>query len=190
VKSTTSMILHFYSTNVGLLKYLNGTGKAGGPLVTTSNATFQSDKCLFEKDNNATVKAMAKTQSTFENTCFTIFEKMINTVPETVTISSVIGPSKWITMHSNLDFTATNALAYSGAIGTYGKTAAPKIASYQYGTVSGAKSGTKTSQAGGRYLDISVETLTNNGHSSAKSTRKWQWHSQVSIFRQYHLLRF
>ena len=68
-----------------------------------------------------------------------------------VTLSSPIGPRKWITMHNNLDFTATNAIAYSGAIGTYGKTAAPYTASYRYGTVGGGNTGPKTSQAGGGY---------------------------------------
>ena len=171
-----------------LQEYLNGTGKAGGPLVTTTNITFQSDLRLFNNtDGNKTVKAMAVSQKTFENTCFPIFQKMIDTVPKTgecfqtsflpsldclrrelrclghvlerlyfschfsarfqrssandslhqVTLSSPIGPSKWITMHSNLDFTATNAIAYSGQIGTYGKGTPPATASYEYGTTGG-----------------------------------------------------
>lgn len=121
-------------------------------MVTTTNTTFQSDARIFKSDGNATIKAMATSQTSFENTCFKIFEKMINTVPSTVTLSDVIGPRKWITMQSNLDLTSTGAVTYSGVIGTYSKTASPSIASYVYGTEGGGNTGPKTSQVGGGCL--------------------------------------
>ena len=37
-------------------QYLSGTGNRGGPLVTTTNKTVQSDLRLFESDQNATIK--------------------------------------------------------------------------------------------------------------------------------------
>lgn len=95
--------------NVGLVNYLAGTKKAGGPLVTTSNKNYTSDLRIFTSDSppNSTVKAMASSQTAFENTCFTIFEKMINTVPNGVVLSnSVTPPSNWITMEASLDLTA------------------------------------------------------------------------------------
>jgi hypothetical protein len=119
--------------------------------VTTSNTTFQPDKRLFESDSNATVKAMATSQTSLENTCFTIFEKMINTVPKSVTLSDVIGPRKWITMFSFLDLTPRGVVTYSGTIGTYSKTAVPKKASYQYGYSSSGNTGLKSSQTGGEH---------------------------------------
>jgi hypothetical protein len=137
---------------VGVQEYLNGTGRRGGPLVTTQNVTFRSDARIFASDGNATIRALAASQQSFENGCFTVFEKMINTVPKGVTLSGVIGPSKWITMNSNLDLLLNGAVTYSGTIGTYSKTAAPQTAAYEYGTVGGGNTGPKTSQAGGGCL--------------------------------------
>lgn len=135
--------------NLGVQRYLSGTGKAGGPLVTTSNAAFRSDLGIFSSDGNATIRAMAASQTAFENACFPIFEKMINTVPKNVNLSDIIGPRQWITMESHLDLTSAGVPTYSGTIGTYGKTAAPSTASYTYGTIGGGNTGPKTSQPGG-----------------------------------------
>ena len=37
-------------------QYLEGTGQRGGPLVTTSNVTVQSDLRLYLSDHNETMK--------------------------------------------------------------------------------------------------------------------------------------
>ena len=142
---------------MGVSRYLSGIGKAGGPLVTTSNVNFTSDKNIFESDGNKTIKAMAGSQAAFEAACFPIFEKMIDTVPSTVTLSGVIGPRQWITMWAFLDLnTSTGAVSYFGRIGTYSKAAVPKVASYQYGTIGGGNTGPKTSQPGGKCLALDI----------------------------------
>jgi hypothetical protein len=153
--------------NVGVSNYINNKLKAGGPLVTTSNKNFTSDFNIFNSDKNATVAAMAKSQQAFENACFPVFEKMINTVPKGINLSAPIGPRHWITMESHLDLTSIGAVTYSGKIGTYSKTAVPKNASYSYGTTSGGTIA-KTSQGGGGYpIRISNLGYTKSRHSSA-----------------------
>jgi hypothetical protein len=143
--------------NVGVNEYLNGSGQAGGPLVTTANKTFQSDLRIFTSDHNLTIKAMASPQA-FEDTCFTIFEKMINTVPSGTVLSDPIGPRPWITMESHLDLSPTGAVQYSGTIATHSWNGFPPTASYYYGTVGGGNTGPKTSEAGGKY-QISILVL-------------------------------
>ena len=93
---------------------------------------------------------MAASQAAFENTCFPIFEKMINTVPNGVTLSPPIGPPSWITMDANLDLTAAGVPTYQGTIGTFGHTPAPTNASYTYGTIGGGNTGPKLSQGGSK----------------------------------------
>jgi hypothetical protein len=139
----------FVFDNTGVSEYLNGSGRAGGPLVTTANVTFRSDLRIFSSDNNATIKAMASSQKTFESACFPIFEKMINTVPKGVQLSDVIGPRQWITMESHLDLASNGAVNYSGTIGTYSKAAVPTTASYFYGKSGGGNTGQKVSHTGG-----------------------------------------
>jgi hypothetical protein len=142
---------------MGVSRYLSGIGKTGGPLVTTSNVNFASDKDIFESDSNKTIKAMACSQAAFEVACFPIFEKMIDTVPSTVTFSGVIRPRQWITMRTFLDLnTSTEAVSYFGRIGTYSKTAVPKVASYQDGTIGNGNTGPKTSQPGGKCLALDI----------------------------------
>jgi len=140
----------FVFDNIGVKNYLAGKLKAGGPLVTTTDALARSDLGIFTSDDNATVRAMATSQTTFENACFPIFEKMINTVPATnPPLSDPIGPRTFITMDSRLDLTSTGVLTYSGFFGTYGKTAAPSTVTYEYGTVGGGNTGPKHSDPGG-----------------------------------------
>jgi hypothetical protein len=157
IKNSMSGVDYFDDTpfkfdNAGVSAYLSGVGKAGGPLVSTGNKAFQSDKNIFESDGNTTIKAMATSQKSFENACFPIFEKMINTVPKTVTLSDPIGPSPWLTMWAFLDLTSTGVVTYSGTIATYGKTAAPKTSTYSYSVNHGGNIGPKTSQPGGGCL--------------------------------------
>jgi hypothetical protein len=120
----------------GVVNYLAGTNKAGGPLVTTTNTAARSDLNIFTQDNNATIKAMAATASAFQKTCIKIFEKMINTVPKNTQLSGPIGPRKFITMFGYVDLIGT-AVRYFGKVGTYGSTAAPTTASYVFGVSSG-----------------------------------------------------
>lgn len=141
--------------HIGLQHYIAGTNKSGGPLVTTSNTSFQSDLHIFESDGNTTVRDMSTSLEAFEAACFPVFEKMINTVPTGTILSDVIGPRQWITMESHLDLDSTGAVVYSGVIGHYtgkGGAPSPATASYQYGTTGGGNTGPKTSQSGGGFL--------------------------------------
>ncbi|KAF4637778.1 hypothetical protein G7Y89_g297 [Cudoniella acicularis] len=135
--------------NVGVNEYLNGTGLQGGPLVIGPNAT-NSDLRIFSSDGNLTIKAMSSPQS-FENTCFTIFEKMINTVPAAVTLSDPIGPRPWILRESHLDLNSAGLVTFSGTITGHSASPLPVNASYFYGTVGGGNTGPKLSQGGVPY---------------------------------------
>jgi hypothetical protein len=94
-------------------EYLNGTGKAGGPLVVGFNETTNSDLRLFSSDGNATVQAMTTAQA-FQDTCYTLFEKMVNTVPSSVTLSDVIDPRTWTMQESHLDLSSAGEVFFMG----------------------------------------------------------------------------
>ncbi|KUJ21869.1 heme peroxidase [Mollisia scopiformis] len=76
----------------GMNEYLTGTGSGGGPLVTTSNVSARSDFRLFSSDNNVTITNLAQNTGRI---CSGLFEKMLNTVPSTVTLSDPITPMPW-----------------------------------------------------------------------------------------------
>lgn len=99
--------------------------------------------------------------TSFEDTCFTIFEKIINTVPSTVTLSDVIGPRPWILRESHLDLLSSGGVTYSGAITTHSNAVIPATAAYQYGTVGGGNTGPKSSNAGG------IDNSTSNSKTAA-----------------------
>jgi hypothetical protein len=61
--------------NVGVSRFLSGSGKASGPLVTTTNGYFSPDKTIYESDGDATIKAMAGSQAAFEAACFLVLER-------------------------------------------------------------------------------------------------------------------
>jgi hypothetical protein len=129
-------------------EYLDGSGQAGGPLVTTNNLDFRSDFRIFNSDGNKTIKAM-NTPQTFEDVCFKIFERMINTVPKNVTLSkNVVGPRLWITIESHLDLSQTGSVLYSGTIATHSRNGSPEKASYTYGTSAGKKIGPNLTNVG------------------------------------------
>ncbi|KAK7223112.1 hypothetical protein V2G26_011115 [Clonostachys chloroleuca] len=68
-------------------EYLNNKGI--NPLVFGKNETTNSDKRVFAADGNATMHKLADA-ATFKSTCAEVFEKMINVVPSTVTLSEPI----------------------------------------------------------------------------------------------------
>ena len=73
--------------------YLSGTGAKGGPLVTTTNTTVQSDLRLYESDNNATMERLGQSNDYFISQCSDVFQRMIETVPYTVTFTNEIDPT-------------------------------------------------------------------------------------------------
>ncbi|KAF7323916.1 Peroxidase [Mycena kentingensis (nom. inval.)] len=67
-------------------EYLDGSTR--DPLVV-NNASAASDLRVFSADGNATIKGMA-TPEAFFSQCTTIFDKMLNTVPSSVTLTDYI----------------------------------------------------------------------------------------------------
>jgi hypothetical protein len=85
---------------------------------------------------------------TFEDICYNIFDKMLNTVPAAVTLSEPFLPRKWLLRQAHVDLTPTGALTYSGTIIGNGFDPLPATASYTYGTPSG-NTAVRSTQPGG-----------------------------------------
>jgi len=84
-------------------EYVDWTGQRGGPLVTTSNVTTQSDLRLYESDGNATMRSLyAQGNTGFLSTCVDLFERAINTVPSNVQLGNKITPMQ--VKHINVTF--------------------------------------------------------------------------------------
>ncbi|ESK85612.1 wsc domain containing protein [Moniliophthora roreri MCA 2997] len=77
-----------YDNNV-VTEFLNNN--TTNPLVVAANVALNSDKRIFEADGNVTMRSLAD-PSTFRSACASILERMINTVPSTVTLTDVIQP--------------------------------------------------------------------------------------------------
>ncbi|KAF9260896.1 hypothetical protein L218DRAFT_556015 [Marasmius fiardii PR-910] len=76
-------------TNGVVTEYIDGTTE--NPLVNGANATMHSDLRVFSSDRNATMQSLSSPE-VFNNTCRDLFERMINTVPSSVTLSDPIEP--------------------------------------------------------------------------------------------------
>ncbi|KAJ3970788.1 heme peroxidase [Lentinula raphanica] len=83
---------HFDSTLDVVNEYLEGTGKRGGPLVTTDNVTVRSDLRLYESDNNATMRGLSNSTEYFVSRCISLMARMLDTVPSSTVLSDVISP--------------------------------------------------------------------------------------------------
>lgn len=88
---------------------------AGGPLVTASNSSDRSDYRLYISDNNVTMNALV-TETAFDQKCYGLFERMLNTVPASVTLSDVIVPMVWKAIDLLLDLSSDGILTLSGEI--------------------------------------------------------------------------
>lgn len=77
-----------FDNNV-VTEYLEGD--TSNPLVSGKNDTFNSDKRIFAVDGNKTMQALAD-PTYFQERCQILMERMINTVPSTVTLSEPIRP--------------------------------------------------------------------------------------------------
>lgn len=131
-----------------MTEYLTNTGRKGGPLVVGANVLARSDFRIFNSDRNVTMQALAPA-ATFRSTCFTIFEKMLNTVPSGVVLSDPIVPREWILRLGHLELDNTNTVRYAGVITTHSKTVvAPAQAAWFFGTNGGGNTGTQQSDAG------------------------------------------
>ncbi|KAF7357087.1 Peroxidase [Mycena sanguinolenta] len=70
-------------------EYLDGTTE--NVLVVGSNITTRSDFRIFSSDGNATMQSLASPE-TFNKVCADLIERMVNTVPSTVTLTDIIEP--------------------------------------------------------------------------------------------------
>jgi hypothetical protein len=124
-------------------EYLDGTGQLGGPLVTAPNVTDRSDYRIYISDSNATMQALSE-EAVFQSTCYALFEGMINTVPNTITLSDPIVPMVWKGVNIMLDVSSAGVVSISGLIrNLYTITAPPSAVSYT--TISSAGNSTQTS---------------------------------------------
>lgn len=73
--------------------YVKGTGDKGGPLVTTTNKTVNSDYRIYNSDNNDTITRLSASASYFESQCADIFQRMIETIPGGVTLTTAVDPT-------------------------------------------------------------------------------------------------
>lgn len=172
----------FIYENKVVQEYLNATGKAGGPLVTSNNETFRSDFRVFNSDHNATIRAMSSPQA-FQDTCFSIFEKMMDTVPRGVVLSEPVIPRQWTLIESHLDLSPTGQVQYSGNISTYSRTAIPINATYYYGKAGGGNIGYPLySKPAGR-TSITPAIRIDEADSSKSDTKQHRQRSRLQPFR-------
>lgn len=113
--------VHFDSTadvfdTLVVTEYVNGTGSQGGPLVTSFNVSSRSDLRLYESDNNATMIALTKQGKGFLNTCMTLLQRMLETVPRGVVLSDVVVPMSVKPVNATLDFDKAGNLVFKGYI--------------------------------------------------------------------------
>ncbi|PBP17325.1 heme peroxidase [Diplocarpon rosae] len=123
-------------------EYLTGTNGRGGPLVTSPNIAARSDLRLFSSDGNATIQTLSQT---FAQTCSALFEKMLNTVPKTVSLSDPVAPQTWKATNVIYDISDDGGVRIEGLFRYLqtGDVAAPETVSYV--TISSKPSATQAS---------------------------------------------
>jgi Peroxidase len=97
-------------------RYINGPDinplSVGVSIKSRKNSDFQ----VFSSDNNVTLKAMTDPK-TFDSMCVSIFQRMIETVPPSVTLSDIIEPYEVKPSDLQLTLLSTGAsLEFSGDI--------------------------------------------------------------------------
>lgn len=97
-------------------EYLDGTGNAGGPLVTSFNVTSRSDLRLYESDGNATMIELSNQGVGFLDTCATLLQRMLETVPSGVVLSDFVTPLSVKPVNVTLDFDNSGSLILTGYI--------------------------------------------------------------------------
>jgi len=98
-------------------EYLDGTGNAGGPLVTSFNESSRSDLRLYESDYNVTMIGIRNSgQDGFFNTCAGLLQRMVETVPLDVVLTDIISPIAVKPVDAGLDFDGDGNLVFSGFI--------------------------------------------------------------------------
>ncbi|RDW92072.1 hypothetical protein BP5796_01466 [Coleophoma crateriformis] len=149
-------------------EYLNSTGQLGGPLVTAPNVTDRSDLRLYISDKNATMQAISE-EAAFQKTCYSLFERMINTVPSTVTLSDPVTHLTWKAVDVALDINSTGSVSISGLIRhLYTTETPPSTVSYTTG-----------SSTGNSTVQLST-TVNGTGTSLYGNTTYWAFNSSIN----------
>jgi hypothetical protein len=128
-----------------------------------------------------------RSATAFRNTCFTVFDKMINTVPAAVTLSDPVVVRPWTMLESQLDLTSTGTVNFTGKIAAHGTPAPPSFATYQYGTTGGGNTGSRTSQVGGKCFPCLSRSGCWNLTFSSRATwfHFWWWSTSSYRFALY-----
>lgn len=135
--------------------------------MTATNVSKRSDYRLYISDNNATLQSMSEDYA-FRTRCFSVFERMINTVPATVKLSEPVTPLTWKGVDVIMDINSTGTVSVSGLIrNLYSTIAPPETVSY-----------TLTSTAGNSSAQTS-NTASGNGTSLYGSTQYWPFNSTI-----------
>ncbi|KAL8690317.1 MAG: hypothetical protein Q9218_004210 [Villophora microphyllina] len=96
--------------------YISGTGSGGGPLVTTTNKTVQSDLRLYSSDGNKTMKSLGSSKDQFSSACADLMARMLDTVPRGVSLTPLIQPSDVKPTNVLLSLATNGTLTLSGKI--------------------------------------------------------------------------
>lgn len=156
--------------NAVVLEYLNGTGLMGGPLVTAPDEADRSDLRLYTSDNNATIEALAD-EVAFRDTCFDLFERMINTVPSTVTLSDPVTPMTWKAVNLALDINSSGTVTAGGMFRYfYSSGSAPSSVSYSFTATTSSDATTTTGTA---------STASGTGTSMFGNTKYWSFNTTI-----------
>ncbi|KAJ7275049.1 heme peroxidase [Mycena rebaudengoi] len=142
--------------NAIITKYLDGTTQ--DPLIV-GNQSMASDRLVFGADGNATMQSMASPEA-FSKTCVTIIDKMLNTVPSSVTLTDEITllPIKVSTAQLTV---GTTQLQLQVSVRIVQSTTSITVAMYwcdRYGDAANCASGLKRFAAPGATSSVSSPT--------------------------------
>ena len=126
-----------YDSNV-VTEYLQDT--TDNPLVKGPSET-NSDLRVFSVDGNKTMEAMAD-NAVFQSTCANIFERMLNTVPKSVSLSEPITPLPVKPINPQTTLNSDGTLTFAGflRVGTKGRTDTELTVTMQYANSDGTTS--------------------------------------------------
>ena len=97
-------------------EYLTQTGQMGGPLVTSFNESSRSDLRLYKSDNNTEMRNLGQSTEYFFDRCVDLLGRMLNTVPQGVTLSDPISPLIVKPINVTFDLDPKGKLTISGAV--------------------------------------------------------------------------
>ncbi|TCD65071.1 hypothetical protein EIP91_003273 [Steccherinum ochraceum] len=142
--NNTSGNQHFDSTftqfdNKIATEYLDDTTQ--NPLVVGHNVTTRSDLRIFSSDNNSTMSKFADA-SVFKSTCADLFARMIDTVPNGVTLTEEVQPLDVKPTAMQLSWVGDGSISFKGEVRLWNQTSSPDVKLFWK-----ARDGTKSSNS-------------------------------------------